>query len=44
MDYFSNKPAPTPGHLLPRGGQIPETKPNLKRKFQGQDAGGLFQV
>ena len=40
MEYFSNKPPPTPGHLLPKAGKPPETKPNLKRKFQGQDSGG----
>ena len=40
MEYFSSKPYPTPGHLLPKAGKPQETKPNLKRKFQGQDAGG----
>ncbi|CAC5409852.1 cyclin-dependent kinase 7-like [Mytilus californianus] len=43
MDYFSNKPPPTPGHLLPKAGKPPETKPNLKRKFQGQDSVGLVK-
>ncbi|XP_013413448.1 cyclin-dependent kinase 7 [Lingula anatina] len=45
--YFSNKPAPTPGHLLPRPNNTqPPTpkdeKPNLKRKLQAE-AGGLVK-
>ena len=33
MDYFSNKPAPTPGHKLPQPGANKEPlKPGLKRK------------
>ncbi|XP_076080408.1 cyclin-dependent kinase 7-like isoform X2 [Mytilus galloprovincialis] len=43
MDYFSNKPPPTPGHLLPKAGKPPEQKPNLKRKFTGQDSVGLVK-
>ena len=39
MPYFSNKPAPTTGPLLPSGGQLPtvvkepDLRPSLKRKL-----------
>ncbi len=45
MPYFSNKPPPTPGHLLPRPGAAapvlkePELKPSLKRKLNDSEVG-----
>ena len=45
MAYFSNKPAPSPGHLLPRPGfnaaviKEPELRPNLKRKLKDSESG-----
>ncbi len=48
MSYFSNKPAPTPGHLLPRPGtnasvlKEPDLKPSLKRKLEPSDSGKMF--
>ena len=45
MSYFSNKPAPTPGYLLPRPGanpaviKEPELKPSLKRKLNDSETG-----
>ena len=45
MAYFSNKPAPSLGHLLPRPGfnaaviKEPELRPNLKRKLKDSESG-----
>ncbi|XP_041373932.1 cyclin-dependent kinase 7-like [Gigantopelta aegis] len=42
MEYFSNKPPPTPGHKLPRPGASKELqKAGLKRKQSQTDIGGL---
>lgn len=48
MTYFSNKPAPTPGHQLPfpKSNKIIDKereakKPSLKRKQNGGDVGML---
>lgn len=41
--YFSNKPYPTPNHLLPKVGNnrdiIAQCRPSLKRKIEGEDGG-----
>ena len=45
MEYFSNKPAPSLGHLLPRPGanaaviKEPDLRPGLKRKLQDSEPG-----
>jgi len=46
MAYFNNKPAPTPGPLLPRPSTVPakkdeESRPGMKRKLIEEERGGL---
>ena len=46
MPYFSNKPAPTPGYLLPKLNSAvikePEVKQGTKRKHDNVEVGGCI--